>query len=678
MTYTYPDKNDRLTCELIEREFDGVYWGKSEELVLGQALEEAKSLSDARRKAGQKVQLLDLGCGMGRLFQTFAGIADEITGAEPDPGRFAGAEKEAHRVSDETGTPVTVLNGDASALPDGKQFDLILSSHVMQHITCRMAEDLIKTMAEKLRPEGLLILTTTYTDSSEDRFSGEGWKDGQRWSQYVSREEFDSLFGCEGMLPVRMFSSQSLCALAENAGLELIQTSRYHYQNHHSAEEDVEANLSGDGRGARDAMYLFRKPRQRLMDGNINYYFSFSIFDEETGLRTDDEGELRSSIRKTFPDAVFDDDPEALEEPLFQQLKIGQDFLHGGGLPFHCFRVLLKNYQLSFGLETKSSAGVRKKAFDVRSSSVFMTVFPESDTVQVCVCLSVKDASPDDYVYFRHVQGNGAKLHNQDGRMISVREIFQEISSSLNRKVTDVAETYLLEIRQFDRYTRLEDILEKEKTLIYGLMTGDEGWRHVPEHLAEERLINQWGSRDFVRLISFGANSVVINLADSSRAEHYRAGRMDFDHTYYGEMNPYFSMDSQIAGVNHGILFSAELVMVIKTICNRILRRQANYYSGGQGNKLREEIRKIKAYRGELITTLNRVENLSISEIGELERVLLISQQIDPLIEKIKYLLELLESELDLLYQTSTNRMASFLTVLGLVLAGWQVILAIM
>ena len=68
----------------------------------------------------------------------------------------------------------------------------------------------------------------------------------------------------------------------------------------------------------------------------------------------------------------------------------------------------------------------------------------------------------------------------------------------------------------------------------------------------------------------------------------------------------------------------------------------------------------------------------AISEIGELERVLLISQQIDPLIEKINYLLELLESELDLLYQTSTNRMASFLTVLGLVLAGWQVLLAIM
>ena len=72
------------------------------------------------------------------------------------------------------------------------------------------------------------------------------------------------------------------------------------------------------------------------------------------------------------------------------------------------------------------------------------------------------------------------------------------------------------------------------------------------------------------------------------------------------------------------------------------------------------------------------MENLEISEIGELERVLLISQQIDPLIEKIKYLLELLESELDLLYQTSTNRLVNFLTAAGLVLAAWQVILAIM
>ena len=75
---------------------------------------------------------------------------------------------------------------------------------------------------------------------------------------------------------------------------------------------------------------------------------------------------------------------------------------------------------------------------------------------------------------------------------------------------------------------------------------------------------------------------------------------------------------------------------------------------------------------------MNRVENLEISEIGEMEKVLLTSQQIEPIIEKIKYLLELLESELDLLYQTSTNRLINLLTIAGLVLAAIQVLQGIL
>jgi len=48
--------------------------------------------------------------------------------------------------------------------------------------------------------------------------------------------------------------------------------------------------------------------------------------------------------------------------------------------------------------------------------------------------------------------------------------------------------------------------------------------------------------------------------------------------------------------------------------------------------------------------------------------VLIKGQQIESLIEKIKYLLELLESELELLYQNSTNRLVNILTIAGLLL----------
>jgi hypothetical protein len=398
------------------------------------------------------------------------------------------------------------------------------------------------------------------------------------------------------------------------------------------------------------------------IDGNICYHFSFSIFDEAVGLRTDDEQELRDAIRAAYSEAVFDDDKEAEQEPLFRDLAIGQGFLHGGGLPFGCFRVLLKDYRLQF------------RDYEIQDSAVFMTVFPESDTVQVCVTLSVKNAQIDDYVYFRHVQGNGAKLKNKDGRLISVKEIFQQVSGCLQRKVTDVEEIYLVEIKRWKDMETVDEIIRQDTRQVYGIMTGDEGWRNVPREMALARLENAWGSRDFIRFISFGTNSVFFNLYDSKGAADYRENRRRFDEAYYGDMNPYFLLNSHIAGVNHGILFSIELVMVMKTICDRILRRQAGHHMGGHGSKLGQEIRKIKAYRGELITALNKVESLEISEIGELERVMLTSQQIEPIIDKIKYLLELLESELDLLYQTSTNRLINFLTVAGLILAALQVL----
>lgn len=138
-------------------------------------------------------------------------------------------------------------------------------------------------------------------------------------------------------------------------------------------------------------------------------------------------------------------------------------------------------------------------------------------------------------------------------------------------------------------------------------------------------------------------------------------------------MNPYFLIDSNTAGVNHGILFSLEMVLVIKTICSRVINRQAQFYANNS-SLLSRDIQRIKAYRGELIVILNKVENLQISEVRELERVLLRSYDIEPVIEKIKYLLEILESELELLYQTSTNRLINLLTIAGLVLAAIQVL----
>ena len=400
--------------------------------------------------------------------------------------------------------------------------------------------------------------------------------------------------------------------------------------------------------------------------GNICYCFSFSTYDESrnaagTAEKAEDkERAARSAIRKRYPDAVFDDDRDGDRIKPLRELRIERDFLHGQSLPFPCFRVVMPSYEL------------KMDGFDVYDSCVYMSVFPESDTAHVFVCLSVRDGGADDFTYFRHVQGNGRKLQNKDGRELSVREIFAEVGASLERPVEGVEETYLLEIKKFGDYEDVQSILDEHGSLVYGITCGDEGWRSVPASLAKERMNFQWGSRNFTRLVTFGSNSVFFNLSGSREACSYVQNRKDFDGIYYnGDVNPYFLIDSNTAGVNHGIIFSLEMVLVIKTICGRVIHRQAQFYANNRS--LNFEIQKIKAYRGELIVILNKVENLQISEIGELERVLLRSYDIEPVIEKIKYLLEILESELELLYQNSTNRLINVLTVLGLVLAAMQV-----
>lgn len=233
----------------------------------------------------------------------------------------------------------------------------------------------------------------------------------------------------------------------------------------------------------------------------------------------------------------------------------------------------------------------------------------------------------------------------------------------------------MIEINRFGAMDNVAVIMQQEKKRMYGIISGDEGWNYIPEALAETRIQSAWSSRDFVEFITFGSNFLLLNLLHSPAAQQYRENQLRFGSSYYGGMNPYFALDPVVAGVNHGIIYAVELVMAIKTIAHRILEFQASFQQNRTGN-FREDIRRTKDYRRELIDTLNRVEHIDMTELGELEKVILSSQQITPVIDKIKYLLELLESELDLMYQTRTNTIVNLLTVMGLLLTVGGTILA--
>ena len=392
-------------------------------------------------------------------------------------------------------------------------------------------------------------------------------------------------------------------------------------------------------------------------DGKISYILYFTLFDEKnTAQRLD---QLRNDLAAAYPNTLFEEDNCSV----FQDFKTAQEFLHGGGLPFNCWRALLCDTPISM-----------EKA-SVHQLQILFTAFPEINIGKLTFNLQYKDAPTSELVYLHHCNSNGAKLHFNDGSCYSVKEIYDAVLKKLQFCGDHSQIAHLIELNRFGNLDDVQVIMQQEKKRMYGIISGDEGWNHIPEELAEERIKADWSSRNFVEFITFGSNFLLLNLIDSPAAQHYRNNQTQFGGTYYGGMNPYFALNPVIAGVNHGIIFAVELVMAIKTIAHRILEFQSSFQKSRTGN-FRTDISRTKDYRRELISTLNRVENIDMTELGELEKVILTSQQITPIIDKIKYLLELLESELDLMYQTRTNNIVNMLTVLGLLLTVGSLLLS--
>ena len=390
-------------------------------------------------------------------------------------------------------------------------------------------------------------------------------------------------------------------------------------------------------------------------NARINYQYGISLFTQEDQ-RTHEEKVLYiyNNLKKEF-DCLADWEDTAKSDTIFSEIATVQGFLHGSGLPFACSRFLIRGLDLQFD------------DLPMESSAILLTVFPEFNAAQLKFCFKTENRTTDDMIYLRQIFGGAAQFSAKDGRKGSLREWFDRISAAMNANCANPELTYFVELKDMGCEMLTEDLIAQESQRLYGIMTGDEGWQFVPKALADERMSQSWGSRDFVRVIIFGSNGMLLNLNRSQRAREYMLRQEDFGGKCYGGVNSYFLVDSDIAGLCHGVLHALETVEVIKTIAGRILSRK-NTFESAKSEKLGQEIKRVKQFRAELITTLNRVENLGISEMGELEQLLLRSYHISPLIDSIKYLMELLESELELLYNQSTNRLVNFLTILSLIL----------
>ena len=308
-------------------------------------------------------------------------------------------------------------------------------------------------------------------------------------------------------------------------------------------------------------------------------------------------------------------------------------------------------------------------------SFLMLSYFDETNVVSISFHYTVEEVSLDRLIGLR--QSGQARSYSFGEKEESFSEFASALAVQLGLSEDFTEQSFLCEVTRFGNYTSIEEIEEKTPDVLYGLLSGDEGYAFVPKELCRERLTYSWSSRDFIRIYGVGKSFLFINLIGSPSHEKYLERQRAFGGEIYGGADNYFFLGSNPLSVNHGILFSVEFVMMLKTLVSDVLEFQGAFGKRKKKMSYYRRIRETREFRRKIILVLEKVEQTAITEIGELSAVLMESQHIAPIVDQVKYLLELLEGDLSLIYSERSNLLVTVLTVLGLLLAAWQVVLAL-
>lgn len=103
--------------------------------------------------------MLDLGCGEGRLTLRYKNKFSEIIAIEPDESRFNRAKTHIEKTKEN----VEMFNGYYKDYEGRKEFDFILCSHILQHVSIITVKDILRDIHDGLTEKGTCVLFTTHS-----------------------------------------------------------------------------------------------------------------------------------------------------------------------------------------------------------------------------------------------------------------------------------------------------------------------------------------------------------------------------------------------------------------------------------------------------------------------------------------------------------------------------------
>ena len=159
--YVYVDINDeKLNKDINHYEAYMSYWEKSNVWINKQMLK-------YRRFTTSPLTILDVGCGNGRIIKEFAKTGDEIFLVEPDKERL----KQAFSVLRENGVEnIHTYECFIEDFDDSScKADIIICSHVLQHLSINTVKMTIAKLRNCLNDNGVifLLLPLSFSDYSE-------------------------------------------------------------------------------------------------------------------------------------------------------------------------------------------------------------------------------------------------------------------------------------------------------------------------------------------------------------------------------------------------------------------------------------------------------------------------------------------------------------------------------
>ena len=573
--YSYPDPGDAITFKVIERfqSYDS-YWSDSERRILN-------LIHETIRKNGlSNYSLLDVGCGEGRLFADFIGGADKIVGIEPDKVRYENALK---CISENNfGQKILLLNSSLEECHLHHEFDIVLSSHIIQHIPSFSVHKHLELLAETTKDNGLLIINTNVSGRETEYFIKGHIVGAKAVETEIDEAEFNMLTSQEGQLPVHMFDRTQIENTMNELGFELLCQQVFHVepqiQELYGADTDevVNSDESLKRRHGRDICFIFRK--QSIVKGALAEFCAFNV--KLYGI----DKEKIVNILSNFKDrnkAIIDVSRFCLNKECNE---IAWENLHRNIDDFECLcgEKADKFFSTRQTINSSDRYYIGTTYFNFLGGKIIpmkisVTFFPFRNIGIVCFNVIIDNMSVDEVIalkqyfdipnndrkdpnwrsecmqYFAHSTNVKTQPLKGEYLWFLCNNLTKDISKTLKnkningfphkniheykRKENDDLDVIIDDFSLLHRTSFIYPTLEINSTdtdsgtdnaqqwaehncrALYGLMMCDEGYKYVPRRLALKRISEfKWSTRKFVSIFAYSQNSIMLNFKTQSDA----------------------------------------------------------------------------------------------------------------------------------------------------------------